>query len=228
MQPKCIISRIWGLVTPIIVYMTILLIVQLVSGFMSVSLYEYATEVSAVSAVVSFPFLAWMMTKDRKRENAGNQEKRRVTWNGFGWWILGACTYVIFMNLLLMVSGIMNISKAYQEVAELTYTPSFPMQLLCVGILVPMAEELMFRGLVYRRLRTYSKIFPAVLVSAFLFGVYHGNIVQFIYAFFAGVGLAFVYEKKKSILAPILLHVVMNITSCVATEFGLFGWILGQ
>lgn len=225
MQPKRIISRIWGLLTPIIVSMTILLIVQLVAGFMSVSLYEYATEVSAVSAVVSFPFLAWMMTKDRKI--AGNQKKRRATWNGFGWWILSACVYVICMNLLLMVSGIMNISKAYQEVAELTYTPSFPIQLLCVGILVPVAEEMMFRGLIYKRLRTYSKILPAVLVSAFLFGIYHGNIVQFIYAFFAGVGLAFVYEEKSSILAPIFLHVVMNITSCIATEFGVFGWILG-
>lgn len=226
MQSKRIISRIWGLLTPIIVYVTISLVVQLVAVMMSVSLYEYATEVTALGAVVSFPFLAWMMKRDKKKTPAEVQRDGLSIWRGYIWWILGACLYVIFMNLFLMVSGIMNISKAYQEVAELIYTPSFSVQLLCVGILVPVAEELVFRGLIYRRLRRYSKILPAILISAFLFGIYHGNVVQFIYAFFAGIGLAFVYEKKKSIFAPIILHVVMNITSCVATEFGWFGWIL--
>ncbi len=228
MQPKRIISRIWGLLTPIIIYMAISLMVQVVALFLSISLYEYATEVTAASAVVSLPVLIWMMAKDGKREIAESQGDKTAIWRGYGWWILGACVYVLFMNLFLMVSGIMNISKAYQEVASLIYTPSFPIQLLCVGILVPVAEELVFRGLIYRRLRGYSKVLPAVLVSAFLFGAYHGNIVQFIYAFFAGIGLAFVYEKKRNVFAPIILHVVMNITSCIATEYEWFSWILGR
>ena len=227
MQSKRISSRIWGLLTPIIVYMVISLVVQLVCMAMSVSLYEYAIEVTALGAVISLPFLMWMMARDKKRALVEKQERGFITWRGYIWWVLGAFVYVLSMNLFLMVSGIMNISKAYQEAAELIYTPSFPVQLLCVGILVPVAEELVFRGLMYKRLRSYSKVFSAILISALLFGVYHGNIVQFIYAFFAGIGLAFVYEKKGTVLAPMLLHIVMNITSCVATEFDWFAGILG-
>ncbi len=226
MQPKRVIGRIWGIVSPIIIYTGISMVVQIVAIFMSVSLYEYAIEVTTAGALISLPILAYMMYKDQKHRNVEPDNWFKYRWRGYGLWLLLVVIYVLGMNIVLMTSGIMDYSETYQEVASLIYTPSFPVQILCVGVIVPIAEELVFRGLIYKRLRGYCPVALALILSAVLFGLYHGNIVQILYAIPAGLALAYLYEKYGSVFAPIAAHMVMNITSCVATEFGWFDSIL--
>ena len=91
-----------------------------------------------------------------------------------------------------------------------------------------MNEIHFFRGLIYRRLRKETSIAVSVLVSALIFGIYHGNIVQFIYAFLVGIVLACSYEYYHSLAAPILIHIFMNTTSCSLTEWNVFGWLLSH
>ena len=58
----------------------------------------------------------------------------------------------------------------------------------------------------------------AIVVSALFFGLFHLNVVQGLYAFIIGLLLAYVYEKYKSIWAPILFHVAANSVSIFLTE----------
>ena len=83
----------------------------------------------------------------------------------------------------------------------------------------------MFRGIVFRILRKWIPFVWAMLITSLLFGAYHGNLVQFIYASLCGVFLAYVYENTKSILAPIFSHMAMNIVACTMTEYELFSWM---
>ena len=50
-----------------------------------------------------------------------------------------------------------------------------------------------------------------VVISSVLFGVYHLNIVQAVYATFMGIAAGILYEKKKNLLFPILVHFVNNL-----------------
>lgn len=59
----------------------------------------------------------------------------------------------------------------------------------------------------------------AVIVSALFFGAFHGNLVQFVYAFIIGLMLAYVYEKFKTIWAPVIFHIGANLISVLITEF---------
>lgn len=74
-------------------------------------------------------------------------------------------------------------------------------------------EEVLFRGLVYSVAeRGFGGYAPAIL-SSVLFGLWHGQPVQMIYATVVGVALGLVYMKTKNLLYPILLHMLINLYS---------------
>ncbi len=79
---------------------------------------------------------------------------------------------------------------------------------LYASVFAPVCEEILFRGLVLRSLQPYGKKF-AVLASAFLFGVFHGNIIQTPYAFLVGLVLGYV-TVEYSMGWAVLLHLLNN------------------
>lgn len=92
-------------------------------------------------------------------------------------------------------------------------------RILCYEIVAPISEELVFRQVIYKRLRGISPVWVAVMISALLFGFYHGNLVQGIYAFIMGCLLALVYEWTESFVAPVLFHMIANHLSDITYEF---------
>lgn len=76
------------------------------------------------------------------------------------------------------------------------------------SLLAPVSEEILFRGLLLYSLKPYGKKF-SILCSAFLFGVFHGNIIQTPYAFLVGLILGYV-TVEYSIHWAIILHVLNN------------------
>lgn len=130
------------------------------------------------------------------------------------------------LNVLLLSLNLAQYSSRYQEAAELLWEPPIWQQILYNGMLIPIFEELIFRGILFRVLRKWM-VFPwAMTVSALAFGVYHGNLVQFVYAGICGLLLAYWYEKRGNILAPILSHMTMNLVAIFLTECGAFSWML--
>ena len=79
---------------------------------------------------------------------------------------------------------------------------------LYASLLAPIAEELLFRGLILRTLHPFGKKF-AVFGSAFLFGLFHGNLLQTPYAFLMGLLLGYV-TVEYSVIWSIWLHVFNN------------------
>lgn len=73
----------------------------------------------------------------------------------------------------------------------------------------PMAEEILFRGFVLRSLRPYGKRF-AVLLSALLFAVFHGNLLQLPYAFLMGLLMGYA-AVEYSIYWALALHMFNNV-----------------
>ncbi len=107
---------------------------------------------------------------------------------------------------------------SFNELSDVVYSGSIWIQLLASSVAAPLVEEFLFRGLLYKRIRTYMKMVPSMLISAFVFGVIHGNMVQFAYAFFIGLFLAYVYEKYKTIWAPVIFHAGANMISVIITS----------
>ena len=86
-------------------------------------------------------------------------------------------------------------------------------QIIGIGMIIPVCEELIYRGLIFMRMRQYCNVNLAIGLSALLFAAFHGNVVQGIYGFATGVLFAYVYEKYGSLKAPVLVHVSANLMS---------------
>ncbi len=192
-------------------------------------LIKYMTEITAIVSMASLPVFVWMMRKDRKEElTIGFSMDWKVSWKKY-FLVAGiSIPLAIGLNNILILSEIGAQSEAYQQTTAILYSPPFPMQLLCVGIIIPIVEEMMFRGLIYRRKRVESSMKRAMLFSAVFFGIYHGNVVQMIYGFISGLMLAYLYEKFGSLKAPILAHIFMNVTACILTEIDGFTWMFAH
>jgi membrane protease YdiL (CAAX protease family) len=80
---------------------------------------------------------------------------------------------------------------------------------LYMGVFAPVFEEILFRGLVLRTLEPYGKKF-AIVGSAFLFGMFHGNVVQTPFAFLVGLVLGYA-AVEYNIGWAMLLHMINNL-----------------
>ena len=138
--------------------------------------------------------------------------------------VLGVIACVGLNSIALMMNLAMA-DEAYQATSDVMYSASFGVQILCLGIIIPIAEELMFRGIIYKRFRPYATFARAAVFSTLMFSLAHGNFVQMAYSFAIGMLLAFVYEKFDSFAAPVIFHICVNITSLIVTAAGGFTWL---
>lgn len=127
-----------------------------------------------------------------------------------------AATYIfnfvsIFINLILaFIKGgdILNPLGTALQNSSLIYTFLFTV------VFAPIVEEIIFRGVLINKLRCYGdKV--CILVSAFTFALYHGNLSQILYAFVLGAIFAYVVLKCGNIKYSILLHMSVNFCGSV-------------
>lgn len=127
---------------------------------------------------------------------------------------------VMGLNLLLELTGVTGLSQNYQAVAREQHAAAIWLGLPYYCLIVPFAEETVFRGIVYGGLRRTVKPGPAVLLSALLFGVYHFNLVQGIYGFLMGCLLAYAYEYFGTLRAALAVHAAANLLALCMGYFG--------
>ena len=99
---------------------------------------------------------------------------------------------------LSAVTSLENASGAANSVSMFLYASLF----------APVFEEILFRGLILRNMMPYGKKI-AILGSAFLFGIFHGNLLQSPYAFACGLVLGYT-AAEYSLGWAVLLHFLNN------------------
>lgn len=125
-----------------------------------------------------------------------------------------------FLNDLINGLHLNDLFTGYSEVSEQAFSGQpVGLMILVVGIIGPICEELMFRGIVFHRLKDWVKPQAAIAISALLFGIYHGNIVQFFYATCMGVMLAIIYDKTGTLWISIVAHIAANLWSLFGSSF---------
>lgn len=96
-----------------------------------------------------------------------------------------------------------------------------PIALTCLAlvavILAPIAEEIIFRGCIYRFLKSQMGLYSAMLASSCLFGVIHFNLLALGPLICVGFLLAYVYEKERNLLVPICFHAAFNCLTLTIT-----------
>lgn len=189
---------------------------------------NHSTEITSASALLSLPFFIYMMRKDgqyRKMMIPESENTGRIpSWKYLYTVLLGIAAGIALNNILIL-SNLRSLSTSYQMTAEGLYSASVAVEIAGLGMIVPIVEECLYRGVIFRRLRDIMDVKKSILFSALIFAVVHGNIVQFLYAFIFGLLLSYVYETYESIKAPIFLHCAANLCSVALTEGNGYEWI---
>lgn len=189
---------------------------------------QYTTIITGVTALVAIPVFWWLFHKDnRMRRQMGMPEPKKAGLTKYIWIVILGIAACVALNNILTLSNLAMISS-YEETGANFYKVNLVAQIICLGILTPIAEELVFRGLIFKRMREVLSMKRAILISALIFGIYHGNLVQAVYGGVLGALLAYAYEKYGSLKAPILAHMVLNLTSVILSEVGGFRWMFEQ
>ncbi len=187
-------------------------------------IYSHYTIISVITYAICIPLFLLFMRKDRRDPALAHVVASRGDTSPVWYtaaFVMGVCLCLTLNNLIVLSRLSEVFSDGFDQVAELIYQGPLWLEVLVTGIIGPLMEELLFRGLVYRRLRETARVVPAVLISAAIFGAIHGNFLQFVYAFLVGTVLAYACERFRSVLAPFCIHAGANIASVLLTETGL-------
>ena len=79
------------------------------------------------------------------------------------------------------------------------------------GLVMPIVEELIFRGLLYPILKKHIGVFWGCVLSSLLFSYIHDNVLSFALLFLFSVYLTMVYERNNNLIVPIACHAFFNI-----------------
>ena len=128
--------------------------------------------------------------------------------------LAGMLVLQLFQSLFGAVSG--------NPVEALTVNQPVLPRLLLGAIIGPLVEEYVFRKQLIDRMHPYGGKL-AVVISAVLFGLFHGNFSQFFYAFTVGLAFGFIYLRTGKLRYSAIMHMIVNFSGMV-----LVPWILSH
>lgn len=212
---------------------TFMIVCRLVLG-RSVSLNEepvFAAVFHIIYAIVAaliFGFLrkSYMSLRKESAGFAGSAELNNVP--------VSPVTYVLRLIILgigiqAFAYGLLNI--VYEFAADTAVMQSYKSTInnlngsttylifVYTMFLAPLAEEIVFRGVIYDAARSSFSFLAANLIQAACFGLYHGNIVQFVYAFVIGLVLGYVRYRSGRLIDVIGVHMTVNISGILIVPF---------
>lgn len=89
---------------------------------------------------------------------------------------------------------------------------------LIPALIGPVLEELVFRKLMIDRLHHFGES-AVILFTALCFGLFHGNLTQFLYAGCVGIFLGYIYCKTRKVIITIVIHMLLNTFSSLLMLF---------
>ena len=134
-------------------------------------------------------------------------------------------SFIIFIPLLFLISFIIQyvLPEYKQQEIVLNFKSTLIEDkgiLLHVLVIAPIVEEVIFRGYIYRILKSKIPIIFATIINSTLFALIHYNVLSYILLFVLSIFLTYIYERNGSIICPIIIHSLFNLMMSILIVFG--------
>lgn len=175
-------------------------------------LQNYISDNALIITIITFIIFGFIFYKIYQKYYNTYNQKFGIKSIGF-LIILGIALNLSYNLIMGVLNSIVHFTNNYDAI-----NISMALYIVCTGILGPILEEFLFRGIVFNKLKTFNKQMKAILITTITFAIFHSNPIQMLYAFCLGFILIYVYEKYKNLAAPILVHIasnIMNIFACM-------------
>ena len=162
----------------------------------------------------------FIIEKVKKTNLAKETDMKPVTGKQMGLTVVGALGGMFFMNFMLTILPIPEelLGDLTSGMGSLTSYP-FWLAIIVNAILIPILEEVVFRGYIFSRLGKAMPAVVAAVISSVVFGLCHGGLVWAIWAGIVGLIICVVRIKSGSIIPGIVFHIIMNTYGMVCSYF---------
>lgn len=187
------------------------------TGWMKYFNYYSSTMLAELEFLIPVVVLLFM---DRFEVMRGTRMKligiRTILWTILFTILILPVTYYLNMVSQLFVPNAVNETVSYfaTTVGQDIWAKPLWLNILYIAILPPVIEEFIFRGALFQGFRNCG-LFKTAFFTALMFGLAHGNLNQFMYAFAVGMFLAYLVEASGSVFASMLAHTLINGTTVV-------------
>lgn len=187
------------------------------TGWMKYFNYYSSTMLAELEFLIPVVVLLFM---DRFEVMRGTRMKligiRTILWTILFTILILPVTYYLNMVSQLFVPNAVNETVSYfaTTVGQDIWAKPLWLNILYIAILPPVIEEFIFRGALFQGFRNCG-LFKTAFFTALMFGLAHGNLNQFMYAFAIGMFLAYLVEASGSVFASMLAHTLINGTTVV-------------
>ena len=176
----------------------------------------YTTALTVFTDLICIVIFLRMYRKDRQNLQ-GSPNRCRLLFPGAAF-LAGIVFSRLFGWLITALGFFRFFSNEAQE--TLLAAPAW-LQLAGLGVIVPLAEELCYRGLCYTRCCMFMHPLWAALLVSGLFAAGHGNVIQMVYAFPMALLITWFYERSGRMLAcAVLFHMGANLASVIGNLYG--------
>lgn len=212
---------------PLLIYFAITLLVEFLLGRLIPDGIMELEVAQGIGALATLPYLLAVYRKDILIRSANQSVRPRGTFTKKDrWfrWIYAAVTIALFavaVNNIIGFSQLIRFSESYEQLQSRFFAGSVVLQLIFYGGVIPYAEELLYRGILYGRMKSAFGVSKAIIISSLIFGVLHFNFVQFFYATIVGLVLAFFADRYESIIPAFLGHAAANCIAVIRAAGGL-------
>ena len=142
----------------------------------------------------------------------------------FAMWGSNITTCINYILQLLFGAG--EIQNVMEAIAPSSFSAGV-VTLIFTAFVAPIFEEIIYRHLLLRSLKPIGDT-PAIIISALVFGLAHGNFDQFAYAFLSGIIFGLMAVRYDTIIPGMVLHLINNFFVTVITYqkqlTGIGGW----
>ena len=215
MDRKGMWGAVWRLIYPLILYEVLSLMASIfvvrIPGITEGSMSLLGIILTAILAV---PVFVCLYVQDCREPERWNRHQKCVPFEMYYliWGVVSCAALALLGNVLISLTPLMEWSRRFWETQEVLTSGSLWTQVFASVLAAPVLEELLMRGVLYQRMRDVMGVKAAILFSAALFGVLHGNLVQGVYAFLLGMYFAWLMERFQSIWVPVMGHMAANFT----------------
>ncbi len=129
-------------------------------------------------------------------------------------WLYIAENYLSFIPAIKNSLDLFNKAMNYNQGES-----SFILALIYGTVLAALMEEFLFRGIIHNSIKlSFRSRLLAILLTGIVFGIWHGILVQAIYAALGGIFFSYIYERTGKISVTIAIHFISNFISSIAPE----------
>lgn len=225
--------RLWELIVGIIVTLIITGILAVIFPVIEESDGLFFIVIFLIGALLFVWALRGTKGLDRNIESVFEEHNRKEILYVFAINLLFACLFSFLISSLDMLISFSDPTWIPMGDIETVEMDAGVIILDAIGAIIfaPIMEELIFRGVIFNRLKIRIGIIPAMIISSFIFAIGHefGGITS---AFLFGICMCLLYLKTDNILIPMCVHFINNVVATLLniTDFDIvisqFPWII--